>query len=243
MTKELIEQIKQLKDEEALIDKYVKLFYPKNSKYKKPITDGVTDVEKYLSSKYKICWVLKEPYDEEDGYGGGFDLRKMLTKDLKKENHYFGKTWTHIGFVSYSILHDFISLEKIKEMDRKEYMQSLLHISYINTSKMPSKTGTYMKPKALWEGYKLWRPILYWQLLKYNPDIIIYGYTMNCFWDDLELDKGKENDNENGYFVIKDGKIHIWAYAPSQRTITDEKYFNGIINSVKKGLKKTGKLK
>jgi hypothetical protein len=229
--------VEQLKYEEALLDKYVKLFYPKISKNKKPILDGVTDVEKYLSSPYKICWVLKEPYDEKDGYGGGFDLRKLHHKFTKMKYHDFGPTWSMVGCVSYSLLNNFISLEKIKEMESRQYMQSLLQISFINISKMPSKTGPETKNKDLWKHYELWRPILHWQLIKYDPDIIIYGNTMDCFWDDLELDKGKENDNKNGYFVIKNGKIHIWAYHPAQRSIEREAYFNGIINSVKKGLK------
>jgi hypothetical protein len=234
--------VEQLKQEESLMDTYVMRFYPKKNKKKKPVTDGVTKVEKYLSSNYKICWVLKEPYHRKNGYGGGFDHRKLFIDCLEKGIP-LANTWRLVSLVSYSILHDFDSLEKIKEMGRKKYMQSLLHISFINTSKMPSVTGTYMTPKALRETYELWRPILYWQLLKYNPDIIIYGGTIKYFWDDLELDKGKEYNSENKYFGIKDNKIHIRVNHPARPLTTDEKYFNGIINSVKKGLKKTGKLK
>jgi len=230
--------VEKLQREEALIDKYVKLFYPKISKYKKPVLDGVTDVEKYLdfTKKYKICWILKEPYDEKDGYGGGFDLRQCLRKDVKMKNHNFGPTWRMVGYVSYSLLNNFISLEEIKNMESRECMQSLLQISFINISKMPSKTGSETNSGDLWKHYELWRPILHWQLSKYDPDIIIYGNTMDYFWDDLELDKGKEKENKNGYYVMKNNKMHIWAYHPAQTTITHEEYFNGIINSVKNEL-------
>ena len=35
----------------------------------KPIPDGVLDAEKYLTSRRKIMWVLKEPYDDIDEEG------------------------------------------------------------------------------------------------------------------------------------------------------------------------------
>jgi len=230
--------VKILKYEEAMIDQYVKLFYPKISKNKKPVFDGITDVERYvmngMKDKYKICWVLKEPYDEKDGYGGGFDLRKLHKKYTKIKTHYFGPTWETIGKVSYSILNKFISHKNVMELGRNTYMQSLLDISFINISKMPSKTGPVAKNKDLCKYYELWRPILNWQLSKYDPNIIIFGNTCDYFWDDLELNKGIYRKNKDGDYVLKDGKKYIFVYHPGQRTISGERYFNGIINAIKK---------
>jgi len=30
------------------------------------ILDGIIDIEKYYNAKYRIMWILKEPYDESD---------------------------------------------------------------------------------------------------------------------------------------------------------------------------------
>jgi hypothetical protein len=235
----VIMETMKLEYEQSMIDKYVKLFYPKISKNKKPILDGITDVEKYVSNemrgKPKICWVLKEPYDEKDGYGGGFDLRKSHHKYTRMKYHDFGPTWRTVGIISYSILNNCMPLKEILELESREYMQSLLDISFINISKMPSKTGPEIKDKDLWEHYESWRPILNWQLEKYDPNIIIFGNTDKLFWDDLELGKGIYKKNKNGDYVLKDGKMYILVYNPGQRTISREDYFNGIINAVKKG--------
>jgi hypothetical protein len=236
--------VEKLKYEESMIDKYVKLFYPKTSKYKKPVLDGVTDVEKYLKNSRKnkkICWILKEPYDDKDGYGGGFDLRKLLPSRYIKKAHNFSPTWNIVGMISYSILNGFKPYNEIIELERTKYMLSLLQISFINIGKMPSKTGSETKDKDLWKHYEHWKPILNWQLSKYNPDIIIFGNTDKYFWDDLGLDDGDCKKNKNGNYVLKDGKIYITVWHPSQTKIKHEAYFNGIINAVKKGENYIGK--
>jgi ABC-type Fe3+-hydroxamate transport system substrate-binding protein len=53
-------------------------------------------------------------------------------------------------------------------------MQSLLDISYINVGKMPAKDYTTSKYQTVKDEYKIWAPILIWQLIKYNPDVIIF---------------------------------------------------------------------
>jgi len=72
-----------LVEAQEIIDEYVNRFYPKKYKTREPILDGITDVERYLNSKLKICWVLKEPYDGYKGKGGGFCLKEMLINDFE----------------------------------------------------------------------------------------------------------------------------------------------------------------
>lgn len=227
--------IKKLKYEESKIDEYVKRFYPQKSKYKKPCFDGITDVEKYLDkdTKYKICWVLKEPYEDEGGYGDYLDLREMHRKNIKKNNTGFSHTWDTISCVSYSLLNGFTSYKKIKSDGRRTYMQSLLQISFINVNKMRSETGSRTKISDLRKHYESWKPILHWQLSMYNPDIIIFGRTCDLFWKDLVLDKGKPKRFKGVDYVLENGKIYICHYHPAHRT-NKEDYFNKIIGIVKK---------
>jgi hypothetical protein len=224
--------IKELEKEQSLLDKYIQLVSPKRSKYKKPIVDGMTDIEKYLNSEYKVCWVLKEPYDEEDGYGGGFDLRALVKKWIRAKNHHFVPTWKNIGMVSYSLLNGFIPFNKIKEMEVKKYIQSLLYIAFFNVCKMPGETWTNLS--ELKEKYNYWKPILHWQLKTYDPDIVIFGGTWELFRRDLGItDKDNKYLNDEHY-ILKNGKLFIDAYHPSQWRKTQEKYGNDIIEICKK---------
>jgi len=68
------------REEELIINEYVHKFY-KSTKKSEPITDGIVNIEKYSKSKYRICWVLKEPYDEGDGTGGGWSLTDALAAE------------------------------------------------------------------------------------------------------------------------------------------------------------------
>ena len=229
--------IETLSNEQKRIDEYIERFYPKKYKNREPILDGITDNERYLNSKPKICWVMKEPYDEKKGQGGGFDLRKMLIKDLKKKNHDFGRTWTPIGYISYSLLNNFLPYNQLMEIDKNTAMKSLLDISYINCGKMPAKFQTSSPYKVVKNEYEIWAPILLWQLLKYDPDVIIFGNTFSHFEDDLRIvDKDrKKMKNVNGFYIMKYGKLFLDVYHPAVResTIPEKDYFTSIINTVK----------
>jgi hypothetical protein len=235
--------IKSLEIDQKNIDEYVKRFSPRKYKNREPILDGIPNVKHYLNSKIKICWVLKEPYDENNGQGGGFSLRKMLINDLRKKEHNFGRTWTPIGYLSYSLLNGFVPYNKLMDIDKNTVMKSLLDIAYINIGKMPAKFGTYSPYKAVKPEYEIWAPILMYQLLKYDPDIIIFGNTMDYFWEDLKLDNGKYRKSKNGDYVLKDEKQYLYVYHPAVResTISEKDYFTGIINSVKKEYSKNNR--
>ncbi len=66
--------------ERAIWDNYI----DENDKAE-PIIDGIVDISGYLQSKPKILWILKEPYDDEEGgiaSGGGWHFaNNFLTKD------------------------------------------------------------------------------------------------------------------------------------------------------------------
>ncbi|MCI1785595.1 MAG: hypothetical protein LKI59_05600 [Bacteroidales bacterium] len=38
----------------------------------KPIIDGIINIDEFLSSKFKIMWILKEPNGLQDNKGGGW---------------------------------------------------------------------------------------------------------------------------------------------------------------------------
>lgn len=56
--------IQQLTDKCEELDQLINSTIKSDIEDTFPILDGVFDPEKYLASKYKILWILKEPYDE-----------------------------------------------------------------------------------------------------------------------------------------------------------------------------------
>jgi len=74
----------ELENKAIEIDEIVKSRYPYNQELDiSPICDGIINIEQYLKSKYKILWILKEPYDEfdKDGKpcgGGWVDIPRIV---------------------------------------------------------------------------------------------------------------------------------------------------------------------
>ena len=223
----LIAYLKQ--EEELIINEYVHKFY-KSTKESEPITDGIVDIEKYLKSKYRICWVLKEPYDEGDGTGGGWSLTDRLAAEDFSPGK--GQTWRPMIYVTHSLLNNFIPWNKMKEKDAAEIADALKHIALINIGKMPGFPKS--NDKDLIEKYKSCKPLLHWQLKVYDPQIIIFGYTFDYFKEDLNIEDNEiKKPNDNIHYVVKNNKIYLHAYHPAQMEIPREDYVQSIINVVK----------
>ena len=217
--------------EEELIEEYIYRFYDKSKKDSEPIMDGIVDVEKYRKSKLKICWILKEPYCEGDGTGGGWSLTKdiLLKKDFNPGK---SPTWQPMIYVTYSLLNNFIDYSNMDFIrDDPKMSNSLKSIAFINVNKMPGYTRSNDIDIA--KKYQEWRPLLHWQLKIYDPQILIFGHTFKHFQKDLGI---KNKEIKNDFYVLKNNKIYIHAYHPAQTQITRDDYVQGIIDVVKNNI-------
>jgi hypothetical protein len=60
--------VEKLNSEQKLIEEYIERFGSDKVTSKKGLlADGIVNAEKYLNRKYRILWVLKEPFDEDGG--------------------------------------------------------------------------------------------------------------------------------------------------------------------------------
>jgi hypothetical protein len=108
----------------------------------------------------------------------------------------------------------------------------LSEIAIINFNKMPAATESNNADIA--KKYEYWKPILHWQLKQYDPQIIIFGNTFQHFKEDLRIkDSDKRNYGNSVDYYVRDNKIYLYAYHPSQWTISKEKYVQDIIDVVK----------
>jgi hypothetical protein len=223
------------------IDSLVRQKYPwDDAKGIGPILDGIINADKYLNAKYKILWILKEPYDEIDENGspcgGGWDLKEIMNE--KKSINEFGserKTFQPMIYTSYGILNNFCLWDKIPDIETADVFNTLKSISYINIKKMP---GFSNSPKSIISSaYNENKDILIKQIQVGKPDIIIGGGTLKWFSSDLGFVRNNWIIRESGSFpyYIRGNQLFIGAYHPSSvPRLTDEKtYCNDLIITVK----------
>jgi len=205
-----------------------------------PILDGIVDPERFLSAKYKILWILKEPYDDFDDegvpFGGGWDLKEVLKSKNSIQEYEGGKpTFKPMLYTSWGILNNFCLWNDMGNVEKDiSMMEALKSIAYINVKKIPGHKSSYYK--VIQDAYDQHKNILLKQIEYINPDIIIGGSTLGLFLNDLQLSRNETVRHRGINYFIKNGKIFIEAYHPAQRTsstgVTQEQYCDDIITAV-----------
>jgi len=229
------DELEKLKEKCQEIEELILKNYVDENGRCKPIVDGIVNIEKYVESKFKILWILKEPYDDvEEGSpsGGGWHLCKDFLADPNFYKH-IGKiqTWHTIIYTSYGILNDFQQYDQMSFIRNDKSMAEIIRsVAVINVKKLPGFTRT--NDDIICSAYQKHRDILLKQIDTYNPDIIIGGGTLQLFIDDLGIKDILKNKG-NIKYATKNSKIFIHAYHPAQTTIKRDEYVNDIINATK----------
>ncbi len=202
-----------------------------------PIRDGIIDPEKYFSTKYKILWILKEPYesvdDEGSPCGGDWDLREVINKKNTASDLQGGgkNTYTRMTYVSFSILNGFPSwndMELIK--NDPSMLDALKSIAYINVKKLPGHTTS--TESIIATAYKTYNELLLQQIDAFIPDAIIGGGTLHHFVADLKLSGLEKCQIGSVSYYSNNNKLYIQAPHPAVRRSTPE-YCDDIISAVK----------
>ena len=81
---------------QLLIDKLIV-----ETKVREPIYDGINCIEEYIKAKYKILFILKEPYDSD---GGGWAIKDIISKGQYGKSI---KTFYPLIYIAYGILNHF----------------------------------------------------------------------------------------------------------------------------------------
>lgn len=230
--------LEELKNNIIIINKLVEAEIKSEIPDTHPIADGIIDVEKYFYAKYKILWILKEPYDEFDERGnpcgGGWSLPDIINE--KKTIYEYGrsqKTFKPMIYASWGILNNFCLWKDMTDVEEDTSMLEILKsIAYINVKKLPGYTESPYS--VIKNAYLQHKDILNKQIEYYNPDIIIGGYTLPFFFEYLGFTQSDMKRNDSNHYIIKDNKIFISAYHPAQRNVvSQEQYCNDIIAVVK----------
>jgi len=195
----------------------------------KIIYDGVPFPEKYLSSKYRLLWILKESYETNNRYGwhviGG---EAKPNPKMHKQG-----TLRQVCRISYGILHNCFHKE-VSKANENDFVDVIQQIGWINLNKIAAgKTS----PNDLTPQYNIWKDVLKEQIETYNPNIIICGNTLQYFSQDnyFEKPKGIRHSFKEGkqfcYYPLKD-RLYINIHHPSYRFTNWNKRIDEIVNAI-----------
>jgi hypothetical protein len=178
----------------------------------KPICDGVVDWAGYLSAPLKVCWVLKEPYDDKDGNGnpagGGWTMFKDFVREGRlAETVNANPALRNVAYASWALLSGVSRHADIPKIpDDPAVAESLLRVCYLNTGKMPAATIT--SRGQLLKIHREWRDIVLEQIELADPDLLIFGGTLDVWAADFGIDLAHPlAHGRNGGSVVD---VHSW---------------------------------
>lgn len=206
------------------------------------VYDGIVNLENYLASPIKILWILKEVNSSDSDW----DLRDALS-DLKNENRGglktgWANTFTPIVYTTYGILENVSWSNMGNYYENQEMIDVLKNIAYINIKKVPGTSVSNWQ--EIRDYYIENKQAIHNQIKLINPDVIIFGNTLEFFDEDFyELfDKFEENKENNSLHIYSnENNLLLYAYHPNNRKISQKEYCDLIIDSVSNWKKKFNK--
>ncbi len=201
------------------------------------IYDGVMKPELYFKKQIRLAWMLKEPYDLENGTGGGWSYFDMFPEGENLYKVQFNRghktTWHPMIYISYGIHNNYQKWEDMEYIRNKNEMCDVVrYVAFINSQKLPSKGYTKTNFEDLKESINKNSDLLKNQIDLVNPNVLIFGNTIELYKNMLDLDFSKFQNSGSCKYIIQNNKLYISAYHPSQRTITRDKYVNDVITVV-----------
>lgn len=195
------------------------------------IEDGIVNIDEYYHSPLRVLWVLKEPYCDKKGGGGGWNMVQDLnTRRAEGKDRGAWQTWYPITYASYGLLNGFKQYAEMPQINRDPAVWlSLKKIAFINFQKLPGKPQTNMADLQKQVPAEE-RALVVRQIKTYCPHIVIFGSTLELLKNDLGLTG--EHELEKGH-CQKDGVLYLNLKHPAQLDISRETYVNWIVNRAK----------
>ena len=223
----------------------------------KEYTDGIIDQEKFIKAPLKILWILKETngkFNIKKTFGSDFDFAEYMKMVRCRNRKKGGKTKSNIkrtfgpvSKVSYSLLNDGES--QVYCSDYRKLSKVMPYIAIMNVKQTPGKSSA--KYNELVEASRKSMVELVDRIRNINPDVVIFGSTLNLMKNGLMLNQCRSDCSENIFagkkqvFYFSD-RVFIGAYHPNVRIkgLNQKKYVQEIFTSVGKwkSMKMEGKL-
>lgn len=192
------------------------------------VIDGVIEPKRYFNAKPRILWILKEANSSES-----WSLIEKFKNPVWLSQCNGLSSIRRVIYTSYGILYgENKAWKEFPWSNEEECLNALLDIAYINIKKVPGGNSSLNEEIA--NAYETNRHILKMQFDIYNPDIIIFGNTMQ--YVNLEDFQGLNNAEKmisdfNNHYFYGDNKLYINAWHPACRGkgFTDSGYVMDIV--------------
>lgn len=198
------------------------------------IYDGIANPELYLQSKQRILWILKEPYDNGEGYGaqgdGGWSMAEAMNNEPDKLSRW--KVFRPICYINYGIWTGEGDWNDMPDLnDSEEIRKGIRKIAYLNVSKLPGLKGT--PGDRIIEAYQKHRAIIFDQIKTYEPNIIFAcNPHANLILKDLGFAESQwKRFGTAASINISTEQRLVWVDHPSQRSIIRAVYVNDAIKA------------
>ncbi len=227
------EEVYKFREEYLALNRQIDAALSEPHKERHVVQDGVFNYEGYLKSKIKILWIMKEPYDDLNGKGGGWHFSdSSVYKEFE-----FGRartTWHPIIYASYGILNDFLTFDKMGRISKhnKEVAKVLSHIGYINIQKLPSLTREKTKHSVLIDAFQSTKHLFDMQINLLQPDVVIGANTLPIIFQHLNLKSYRHKEYSTCTSYVVNSRIYINAKHPAQRR-GRAAYVNDIVSAVR----------
>lgn len=202
----------------------------------RPITIDGPISKKYNQANPRILWVLKEANNKEatEMEAKKRSLIEYVMKGIVMENKpVYRKTYGLLIKISYGILCDNRGTQSFSG-HYLNYKKCLESIAVINLNKFG---GGNKESKHYRKGSEKCSPLVQSQLKNLKPEIVILAGTGWLFTNIMRnalpnLNLPSASKDNFPTYKDKNGNVYISAYHTGQRTITEIKYYNRIIQNI-----------
>jgi hypothetical protein len=201
------------------------------------IGDGVHTPEAYFANPVRIAWMLKEPYDDIDGKGGGWNLYDMFNEknQYAKFSGSHRATWHPITYATYALKNGFMKWSDMDYVrDDHEMFEVLKSTAFINAQKLPARNMTTTDFADLHDSLEKHNDLLLQQIELLRPNVLIFANTLHIYRKYLGLSKHSLKPHGTLNYILDNGRLYIDAYHPAQRTVKGMLYNDDIVEVVRK---------
>ena len=192
------------------------------------VPDGAVDLERYLTVRPRILWILREPNGPDPC--DPWDLRQFLREELSTYKSWQA-TYGLVVKVSHGLLNGCKPWGDWANRARC-IADCLRRVAVININKRGG--GSRVNWKRLYQASLDFGEIVCQQVEALDPQIVILGGTWGILPKELETQLSDLNNNSDSDFasVAVEGTTYVRAYHPSQTRIRHETYYNRIRDCV-----------
>jgi hypothetical protein len=220
-------KLKVLLKRQAEIDKKIHKLYPDYCN-----VDGVANLAKYINTKPRVMFVLKEA---NDYYESMRSLHSNNTDNVIHGYRNWRRSYQKLLYVAHGILTQSFLWNDMDDLENDGTIDGYFHldeIAFINLKKWCG--GSQANLTEVWEEYHEARTIIEEQIEYLSPDIIINCSRIVDFFNH-QVNNNEIRRYEFCEYAMVDGRLIINTYHPNAR-VNEQWYVDTILEVVRSNL-------